>query len=283
MIEERSKTKKFHNFDNYKAEILNNKSKYNIFFLFIIQENYIQDISMAIFNVEGKGNNISFINYNFRILIRRPFNIKERPFFIFLIHTPMENQKEQILISVLMKNKYYYSNNNYYYKSNYYYKDNYYLKEKEYTSSISRPKEYENYFLINNLKYEQFNDFFTIKTNSIFNIFLCYFFDKKIDIEYKYKKRLLESLIQKISSEKVELTEENILMFFKLCSKNNFKINNICGLQILKLQKKGNPLNPEYYLLAEDIDNLNLEKNRNDFIKIIVNIYAIYDTKYLMN
>ena len=71
-------------------------------------------------------------------------------------------------------------------------------------------------------------------------------------------------------------------MFFKLCSKNNFKINNICGLQILKLQKKGNPLNHEYYLLAEDIDNLNLEKNRNDFIKIIVNIYTIYDTKYLM-
>ena len=97
--------------------------------------------------------------------------------------------------------------------------------------------------------------------NTMFTTFLFYFFDKKNNIEPIIQKSLLEALIDSIYyNNRVELGVENILMFFKFCSKYKLEIKRIDTIELIndKKNKKSN-INPEYCLLPEDINNLNLD------------------------
>ena len=265
--EKKSKKKQFFNFENYKIKPMDKKSKYNIFFPFIIQEKYIKKISLAIFNEEGYLYS-SYINYDFNLLLD---NKKETLGGVavryFIIQVPLIKPIKNLSITLLLKNNY---NNNIY--------------KEEFNETLIIKKANDNYFYINNFTYDSQNDFVTSSLNTIFSTFLSYFFDKKNDIEPICQKSLLEALLDKIYYyNRVELGAINILKFFKFCSKYKLEIKKVDIIEVMEERKNNkSPLNPEYCLLSEDIDNLILNKQRYKFIQLIVYIYALYDKQFLM-
>ena len=259
-----SDKKKYYNLKNCKILPMSTDSKYNIFFIFTLQEKYIQYASLATFfeyNVQMFSE--SFINYDFRLLYeRKNYTMKDEAVKIFIIQVPLEKYIKRLNISLKIKFGY----------------------KNEYGSYFDIENENENFFYAKSLTYDTDNDFIQINSNTIYNMYFSYFFDKTKKIEKIYQKNLMESLINNTSkSKKLELRVENILRFFKYSLEFNLELKKIDMIEVKEEAKnKRAPLDPEYCLLSEEIEKLQLKNQKQFFIDLIIYIYAHYDKEYLM-
>ena len=141
----------------------------------------------------------------------------------------------------------------------------------------------ENYFFVDNLAYDRNSPFPDISYNDIFNEFLECFCDKEQNQKENFQKSLIKALINKISrTDNIELKAENILKFFKFCVKFNLEPTNFEAIEMKRKKNEKINLKQEYFLTSEDIENLNLKRQKSKFIDLIVYIYANCDKKYLM-
>ena len=263
-VEKESDKKKFYSLKNYKIQKIDVNSKNNIFFIFTLQEKYIKYSNLATFF--DNSNSMfydSFINYDPRIIFeKKTSSSKNEQVLIFIIQVPLQKLIKRLNISLIVNYKY----------------------KEEYSSYFDIKDETRNFFYAKGLIFEPYNDFVTNYSNTIFNMYFSYFFDKKLNVEKIYQKNLMESLIYTIAnSDKIELKAENILRFFKYCSEFNLELKKIDNIEVKEEQKKNrNPFEPEYCLLSEDIENIKIKNKKQFLIDLIVYIYAHYDKKYLM-
>ena len=263
-VEKESDKKKYHSLKNYKIQPLNTDSKYNIFFIFTLQEKYISGASLSTFFDNSASLFFdSYVNYKFRLIYeRKNYTSKNEGIKLFIVQVPIE--KFIIRLNISLKTSFGYKN--------------------EYSSYIEIKNEISNFFYTKSLTYDTDNDFITNIPNTIFNMYFTYFFDKNMKIQKSYQKNLMEALIDNIAnSNKIELKAENILRFFKYCLEFNLVLKKIDVIEVKEESKKNrNPLNPEYCLLSEDIEKLNIKNQKSFLIDLIVYIYANYDKQYLM-
>ena len=251
-------------FKNYKIFPLYDQTKYNIFFILTIQEKYINDLNLSIYYYKDRYFLQSFISYNFLLINEiKSYTNKNTPIRSFILQVPSEKPIQELYITLTISNN-----------------DN----KKEYNSLIDIKSKTENYFYFNKLYYDK--NFSEINEDSIFNLFISYFFNKNMYIEQIFKKNLIESFIDNLyySKKKIQLKAENILIFIKYCSVFHLEPRNIQAIELeLDRNKKVTPLNKEYYLSIEEIDKLNLkEKEKFILIELILWIYFNYDKEYLM-
>ena len=258
-----SDKKKFHELKKCKIQPMDVKSKYNIFFIFSIQEKYIKYISLSTSYEVGGYFSSSYINYDFLLIYEvKKYTLKGEPTKSFIVQVPLEKPIQNLSLTLLFNKNF----------------------REEYNTSIEVKGEDNNYFYLNNHYYNRNNDFIEVMINSFFTNYFSFFFDKNLKIKETYQKSLINALINKISSlNRLELGADNILRFFKYCLKFNLEPQNIEAIEILEEKKnKRKPLDPEYCLLSEEIDKLILNEQRPKFNDLIVCIYANYNKEYLM-
>jgi hypothetical protein len=135
----------------------------------------------------------------------------------------------------------------------------------------------ENYFQVSNLKYDCYDDFPFIDTNSIFGEYLDYFWTKDDIYGEKMKKSLTKALMNKIAREyNIKLRSYNFFKILKLCAKYGVEVKNIDYIEV-----KQRKMDPIYYITGEDIDKI-ISKKKPKIIEIIVKMLINYDDKYLM-
>jgi len=266
--EKKDKNIKYKKMENCKVQEILKDSKYNIFFLLIIQEKYIKNLELSTFYNNSGILSSSYINYDFHFIYEQKLtNPKGESVKCYIVQVPLDKPIKQFSVYLLLStfNKY---------------------NKIEYRCIIDIKSETNNYFYVYNLIFDRYNDFTQNDMNNIFNIFLSYFFNKKKNELEPYQKGLIEALATCISkSDKAELLPETILMIFKFCSIFQVKLDTL-NIDVIEIKKdyknKKTPLDHDYCLLNEDIDKLILKKQKPKLIDLIVNIYANYDKEYLM-
>ena len=260
--EKQSDKKKPYQIQNLKVEPIYKLSKCNIFFMLLIQEKYINYISVCTYLDESSYFNSSYINFKPIIINEDKYNSsKKESLKAFIVQVPLERPIKKLNITIF-QNKHY---------------------QEEYNSQIEIRKGIDNFFFVNNLEYDKWNSFPNLSSNTIFTEYLECFFEKEQNKKESFQKSLIKALINKISKiDNIELKVENILKFFKFCVIFNLEPTNIEAIEIPRKKNEKINLKEEYFLSGEDIENLNLKKQKSKFIDLIVCIYANSNKKYLM-
>ena len=243
-------------------QIMNQKSKYNVFFAICIKEQYknyllIKTYEMGYFSKKPVENDIIHIeDYS-------SMRNEKLKFFIFHVYSNSKISNLQICI-----------------------KDSYYNREIESTIEIRRNNEI--FFLIDHVPFNgrQPYFFFRIEIKIIIKEYLSYFFNEqnKNIIERRFKEYLLKALINKIKSlNQLVLNPQLILKLFKLCCEFNLSLEKIDCLEIekIKAEREVN-LDKKYYVSNEDIVIFGIKKKNKKFISLLLQIYAKYDINYLL-
>ena len=265
----------YHSIKNYRIQSIIKDSKYNIFFLLIIYDKYINHLSLSTYVYISSFFGFSYIIIDYPHYFINEQNIikKNEKVKYIMVQVPIKKDTRKLSISFCI--------------------DYYYRNSKFYDTQIDIKNGIENYFFINNLNYcENYNLYYynyynyyffpTLNDNDLFAYFLIYFFDKEKNNDECLQKSLIKALNSKIYNLKeIELNPENIIKFFKFCYDFKIEVKNI---NAIKLIGKKNYLVPkEYYLSNEDINNFIVsKKEKPKLINLIVKIYANYNKKFLM-
>ena len=243
-------------------------SKYNIFFILIIQEKYMNQSFLSTYSDETGYFSFSYtyINYAFSLInVKKDIKNNEKINY-FLVQVPIQKNTKKLTINFRIDIGYHYSS---------------------YQTDIERRNEVENYFYIDNLKYyssySYYNNYPTLNLNDIFKNYLNYFFNKKNNEDESIQKSLLKAIINKLNYTRnvLELEPEIILRFFKYCLNLSLEPKNIKFIQIINQQN--NIIQNEYFLTKKDISNFNIKRDEKlKLIYLIVKIYSIYNNEYLM-
>ena len=150
-------------------------------------------------------------------------------------------------------------------------------KDVEYISLIET-NNIENYFQINNLIYDYYEEYsLLVEENSIFSEYLNFFWNKNDFNGEKLQKSSIKALTSKIAKRYIcKLSTDNVFMILKLCAKFGIEVKNWDYLEIKK--KK---IDPIYYITDEDIIKISSNK-KEKIIEIIVKNLFNLDDKYLM-
>ena len=260
--EEKEKLKKFLKLNNKpKNEIqeLNEEHKYNVFFFIMVKDIYKKYLEIQAYEESG----ILKKNVNF--------------FDCILIHTADYYSKKDELVKFQLYQVY--SDK----KINNLTIETYDKFFKQTFKALINVYKAEEYFFIDNLTFDEGNDFFDASGNIMIKEYISCFFDEKKNIK-KFKENLLKSLLNKIYLyENVEINPNDILRFFKCCCEKGVKIDKIDSLEI-KREKGGEKfkLNKDYYIAEADLEKLNMNLKKSKFLNILIEIYSIYDINYLL-
>jgi len=247
--------------NNYILNPLDRDSKYNLFFIFIISEQYINNSFLSIYSVIEDnnyfrlfGSNNSYYNYSFKIINEeRIYNY----YRLLMIQVPIEKKTDTIFITYTYP----------YYEFGYYSSNKY-----NHDSTQIEIKGIQNFFYINNLSYK-YN--ITLDNNQIFAYFLNSFFDKEKNKDESLQNSLMNSLKNKLSqNSQIVLSPEIIFKFLKYCLKFNLKLNKINSIIIER--NNNNKISEEYYISNEDINKLLIDQYEKPIlIKKIIDIYFL--------
>ena len=256
---------------NYTIQPVIKDSKFNIFFLIGIIEKYVDYLYLSTY-VDNSSLFTRYIKFFSPSLINyKPYYIDEAMFYknkekikYIMIQIPIKKKDKKILVELNI-NK------------------NYTIVKNE----INIEKNVDNYFLIDNLNYDNIMRYKFLKNFEMNELFIFYFrcfFNKKENEDERLQKSLLEALISKVDKldklHKLKLNAEFILKFFKYCFYFKLQPKNInCIELITNEQKKVISINEEYKRII--IYEVN-ESEKPSFLKLILKIYAIYYKEYLV-
>ena len=251
---------------NYKLQPLDGNSKYNLFFILIVNELNFNLSFLSIYSIDykffGFSNSYDYINYNFYFISEGRFSQNDENLRYLIVQVPIKKDIQRIFITYTINNIYGY---------------------KYYNTEIGINK-INNYFYIDNLKYENtyYNSYPTLDINEIFAYFLNFFFDKEKNKEEFLQISLMKALINKVNyNYQIKLSPEIILKYFKYCLYFKLDLREIKSIQLI--EKKNFKIPKEYYISIEDINNNILNENqKSEIIKLIVKIYSLYDIPYLI-
>ena len=253
---------------NYPINSIIKDSKYNIFFILIIEEKNINQSFLSTFSNETGYFSFTstYINYTF-YFINEVKDIKNNEKInYFLVQVPIKNDTKKLTVKFVIERSYNYIS---------------------FETDIERKNGVANFFFIDNLKYysyySYYNNYPTLNNNQIFKFYLNYFFNKKNNDDESIQKSLLKALINKLYyiRNELELEPEIILKFFKYCLYFKLDPRNIKVIKMIN--QKDNIIKKEYYLTNKDINSFNIPKDEKlKLIYLIVIIYANYNNDYLM-
>ena len=186
--------------------------------MLLIQEKYINYISICTYLDESGYLNSSYINFKIIIINEdKYYSSRNESLKAFIIQVPLERPIKKLNITI-------FQNKNY---------------KEEYNSQIEIRKGIDNFFFVNNLEYDKWNPFANLSSNTIFTEYLECFFEKDQNQKESFQKSLIKALINKISNiDNIELKVENILRFFKFCVKFNLEPTNIEAIEIPRKKMK---------------------------------------------
>ena len=245
---------------------LNQNSKYNIFFILGIKENFKQYLSISTFSETSYLFSSEKTKIENAIIESSDYSSeKNEKINLYMYQAISEKKISKLLLSVI---------------------DKYYNLKFE--CSIDNKKNNEIYFNIKNLYFgELAEEFYEIPIRIIFDCYLTYFFNKNKNIIKNIQLYSLKSLLNHIKNVRhIELYPETILKLFKFCIYMSLEPESIDALEIIGNKEAGeikkNQINKEYYLSDADIEKLRLKVKKFKFINLIIEIYSNYDIDYLL-
>ena len=264
-IGKQSQMKLFYKLSNYKIEPIYTKSKYNVFFPLIFQENYFSNGSLSIYEDNSGLINDSYINYEYLFINEKKVSIDQKEnFIILLVQVPIRKEIRYLSINLIIN------------KQNRNLENNCYIEIK---------KNEDNYFYVNNLVYIENNiKIPNIPADLLYEFFLENFFDKTKNINLTYKLSLIKDIIYRISTEKniIEINLNNLLELLKFCLTFDLKLKNIRLFEIKKINGKYD-IKKDYFFSNDNLLKLvSSKKDYNSLFNLIVRLYSIYNKDYLM-
>ena len=244
-----------------KSEIqdIKQNSKFNCFFILMVKDEYRKYLSISTFEDNGiirkNIKNFECIKiHEANYLSKKDESVK---FFIFQVIS----DKKINYLSIKITDKFY---------------------KCQYNSQIVIGNN-DCYFLLNTLNFEEDNDFFDASYSIIMKEYLSCFFDEAKKIDEKFKKNLLKSILDKIGSlDNLELKPDEILRFFKYCCDFKIAPKLINSLEIRHIKEGKFELNKKYYISDEDIEKIEMNLKKTKFLNLLVEIYSLYDSNYLL-
>ena len=256
--EQRSNTISYHQCEKLKNKPLV-KSPFNIFFFFPIRKLALNKTSISTYQDESSYFNNIYNNINFNVISMNEYkNEKTGDYICFIFQIPTNKLLKNISITIKRKN------------------DDY-----KYTAQIDTNST-QNYFNMENLKFDTYDEFSTLDINAIFSNYLDCFLSKKYDIEENLQNYLIKAIIKRISKENniFKMRPHNFFRILKLSAKFDIEVKNIDCIEIGKKSKY--KVDPEYFLSDEDIVKIKCARRKNKLIELIVGIYLKADTQHLM-
>ena len=253
-IEVREEDKiRFYSFKNFVQKPLKNQT-YNIFFSVTLYDNQSSLTELGAYKDESNLFSSIYFNYKANLILKINYKSNESKQLIFYLF--------QISIKKPLKKLYITLKNS---------------KTKKEYNAIIEVNNIENFFFMNNLKYDGYCDYPFVISNTIFSNYLDFFWEKTGDFEEKLQKALIKSIISKISKEdNVSISCDNFFRILKLCSKFKVEFKARKDLEI-----KIKPLVPEIYINEEELDNI-LSYAKQEIIDLIVASYININPKYLI-
>ena len=254
----------FNPMNNYILKPLDKDSKYNLFFLLVINEQNINNSFLSVYsfinNYYGMFQSKSYFNYAFNIINEERISDNLNNYRILLIQVPIEQKTETIFIT-------------YRYPS--------YGNFENYINDSTKIdiNGLQNYFYINNLNYQYHK---ALDNNQIFTYFFNFFFDKQKNKEESLQISLMKALINKVNQDyAIILSPEIIFKYLKYCL--NFKLN-LFKIRSIIIENKNNKISKEYYISNEDINNMIINQYEKPILieKIIDIYFLIGDIDYLI-
>ena len=244
--------------NEYKISPLITDEKYNIFFLFLVKEKNIKNLSLATYVDDSSFlpfGSSSYIMYKHYYIYENSFiNINHEKLKCFIMQIPSHKKIQRLIIEL-------------------------YIGTNLYRTDIYTRNKSDNFFLMDNI-----NNEITLKNNAIFTYYINYFFRQEITQD-NYKMSLSKALIKKISDGNIELDVVNILKFFKTCKENKLDPKNIDNIEELIYEKKyRKPLSKDLFISNDDIEVL-ISKNKREkpkLLKLLTKIYIYYENNFLM-
>ena len=253
--EEKSNVIKYTHFKKFEIEPLYN-TPYNIFFFITLRDSDVKYSQISLYREEKEFfNDPYYFIYKGNLISKNKYKTgKEENVYFCLFQVPSEKQIKKLTINIKRQKK-----------------------DVEYISLIET-NNIENYFQINNLIYDYYEEYsLLVEENSIFSEYLNFFWNKNDFNGEKLQKSLIKALTSKIAKRyNCKLSTDNVFMILKLCAKFGIEVKNWDYLEIKK--KK---IDPIYYITDEDIIKINSNK-KEKIIEIIVKNLFNLDDKYLM-
>ena len=246
-----SEKKKFYSFKSFeKSDLLN--LPYNIFFSLTLTDIQYKTANLATYVDESNLFSNIYTNYKVNLISKEQYeNDRGVSNYFFLFQ--LSNDKPIRKLSVTIK------------------------KNKTEYNGVLDTNNIENFFYLNNIKYDTYDDFPFTDMNSILEEYLDYFYKRDDIFCEKLKKSLTKAIMNRISKENnAKISGNNFFRVLKLCAKYEIEIKSTDNWDI-KLKKK---IDSEYYPTDEDIDKI-ISKKKDEIIQLIVLIFFNSNPKYL--
>ena len=254
--EERSETLKFSHFKKFSVNQLIN-APYNIFFFIALKDLQAQSAGISVYFDESTLFYSSFYIIKINLISKSKYdNDRGGHNYSYLFQIPF-NEPPPKKVSLTIKTG----------KSG--------LK----LNTILDNNGIDNYFCVNNLKYDSYDEFPSVEANSIFTEYLDYFWDKDDVYGEKLKKALTKAFMSKIARDyyTIKMKGNNFFRILKLSSKYAIELKNFEYVDFKKSK-----VDPKYYIVDEDIDKI-IAKRKTKIIELIVLMFLDMDDKYLMS
>ena len=245
---------------------LNQNSKYNIFFILSVKENYKQYLSIRTYSESGYFTT-KYIKIENEIIDASEYISEEgEKIKLFMFHAFSDEKISNLAIFVDDK-----------------------LYNLEHKCNIDIKIKNDIYFYVQNLFFgEKAEEFYEIPIRIIFNNYLSYFYSRGKNININFKSYSLKSLLNKIKySRNIELSPKTTLKLFKFCCEMEIEPKYIYSLNIIYddkiYDKKKYILNKKYYISDEDIEKFKIKNKKSKFLELLMEIYANYDINYLLD
>ena len=251
--EEKSNFIKFSPLKKFTIDILKNAPS-NVFFFITMTEKQENSAEISIYREENAiFNNSTYYILNCYLIYKQKHKDDSGGLnFFYLFQVPLEKQIKKLTLSIKKG------------------------KKEQYNSSIYT-NNIENYFQVNSLRYDAYENFPIVDENTIFTEYLDFFWNQNDFYGEKLQKCLTKGLIHKLGTEyNIKLVSYNFLRILKLCSKFDVEVK-IMDYTEIKIVK----MDPRYYITDEDIDKIN-SKKKPKIIELIMKIFLDIDDNYLM-
>ena len=236
----------------------NKKSKYNVFFILMVKDKYKKYLTMKTFEDNGIIRS-NIVKYQNNIIYEADYYSKKNDLVKLQIYQVYSDKKINKL-SINIKDKFF---------------------NTEYNSKIN--VENDNYFYMDNLNISEKNDFFDASHIIIIKEYLTCIFEETKNMDKKIKVSLLNNILDTIYKERnFELKPNDILKIFKYCCEFKIEPKYINSLEVKKIQEDQKyELDKKYYLSENDYENIDINKNKQKFLHLLIEIYSNYDSEHL--
>ena len=271
-------------------EPLKQDSKYNIFFILTIKEDFYFDSKLDTYEEINEKENLNhphILLFNEEI---KPLNEDKKRLIIFQV--PLEKKIPKLWINLLLNKKEESENKEENGEENKEGEEE--EKEEkdekkeniqqEFTCQIEINEKLDNVFYFNNLIFENSNIYLVNETkDTFFSKYFNYFNDEKIKNNKTYKKGLIQSIIDYISKYKliIYMSSNNLFILLKLCLEYKIKIKNFDIIQLfVESDEYRHSIDKEYILDGKEIDNLYLSFDKDEIEKVKKKLSSIFVKLY---